>query len=189
MRTILFILYFSTGSSFALDTLCTHPDYPPITYEGDEYRFYKYTAKYIPESMMHAFKILATCGDERLSSFVDRSEEQVVKHGLFRSGYRLRKEFGLDGYSSFASFFHRRGIYYPYAMKTYILLSFHQYLKKEKIRWHHNKKVALTDRKELNKAWKSRLKHVFKPIILEKEPASIVNPVFLDPVEKQFYTY
>ncbi|MBD3637636.1 MAG: hypothetical protein HUJ25_09805 [Crocinitomicaceae bacterium] len=189
MRTLLLILFLIGFRALALDTLCTHPKYPPITYRNGEYRFYKYTAKYIPESMLHCFKILATCGDQQLCTFMKRTEEEVVKDGMYQKGFRMRKEFCLDGYSSFVGFFHRRGIYYPYAMKTYILLCFHQYLNKEKIRWHYNKRLALDERKELNKAWKDRLDHVFEPIILDAEPADIVDPVFLDPIEKEFYTY
>lgn len=139
--------------------------------------------------MMQCFKILATCGDINLNRFVKREENQVVKHGLFEKGFRMRKEFGLEGYSSFTSYFHKKGIYYPYAMKTYILLCFHQYMNKERIRWRYNKRIALYDRKEENKAWKKRLDWVFKPIILEEEPAALKDPVILDPIEEQFYTY
>jgi hypothetical protein len=189
MKTITFIVLLISLNASGLDTLCTHPDYPPITYKKGEYYFYKYTAKYIPESMMHSFKILATCGDEKLAQFVAKTESEVVKDGMHQSGFRMRKEFGLDGYSSFVFFFHKRGIYYPYAMKTYILLCFHQYLSKDKIRWHYNKRLALDQRKEVNKAWKKRLDHVFKPIFLEEEPAGLKDPVMLDPIEAQFYTY
>jgi Domain of unknown function (DUF6794) len=189
MKTLLSILILMGSHSFALDTLCTHPNYPPIAYKKGEYNFYKYTAKYIPQSMMQSFKILATCGDQRLSDFMKRTELEVRTEGMWSSGYRMRKEFGLDGYSSFVGFFHQRGIYYPYAMKTYLLLSFHQYLNKKKIRWYYNKRLALYERKDINKAWKNRLKHVFEPIILDAEPADIVDPVFLDPAEKWIYTY
>lgn len=179
----------SSATCFGLDTLCTNPYYPPITYDKGEYHYYKYTAKYIPESMLHCFKILATCGDSRLVQFIQKEEADVLKDGMFKKGFRMRKEFCLDGYSSFASYFHERGIYYPFAMKTYILLSFHQYLKKERIRWYYNKRLALTDRKGVNRSWKKRLEHVFEPIILESEPASIVDPVFMEPIEREFYTY
>lgn len=189
MKTLTIILLLMSSAAFGLDTLCTHPNYPPITYKKGEYHYYKYTAKYIPESMLHAFKILATCGDVTLARFTEKSENEVLKDGMFQRGFRMRKEFCLDGYSSFAFFFHRRGIYYPYAMKTYILMCFHQYLNKEKIRWHYNKRLALQDRKAENKAWKKRLDHVFKPIFLEEEPAKLVDPVMLDPIEAQFYTY
>ncbi|MCB9223372.1 MAG: DUF6794 domain-containing protein [Crocinitomicaceae bacterium] len=189
MRITFFILMINSVRLFAADTLCKHPFYPPIVYEGDDYRFYKYTAKYVPENLLHCFKILATCGDEQLSVFSKRSEQEVIVQGMFSKGFRLRKEFCLDGYSPFVNFFHNRGIYYPYAMKTYILLSFHQYLNGKKIRWQHNKNLALEDRKELNKAWKERLKYVFDPIILEEEPAAIQNPVIMDQIEEQFFKY
>jgi hypothetical protein len=189
MRTLTLILLCFSANSFGLDTLMTHPDYPPLTYKKGEYYFHKYTAKYIPESMIHSFKILATCGDEKLARFTEKTEVEVVKDGMYKAGFRIRKDFGLDGYSYFALFFHKRKIYYPYAMRTYILLCFHQYLNKEKIKWHYNKRLALYGRKEINKAWKLRLDHVFEPIFLDEEPADLVNPVMLDPVEKEFYTY
>jgi len=189
MRTLTLILIFISANTFALDTLLTHPDYPPLTYKKGEYNYYKYMAKYIPESMMHSFKILATCGDEQLIRFSEKTECEVVKDGMYQQGFRIRKEFCLEGYSYFTTFFHGRGIYYPYAMKTYILLCFHQYLNKEKIKWRYNKRIALYERKEINKAWKKRMNHVFKPIFLEEEPADLVDPVMLDPIEKQFYSY
>jgi hypothetical protein len=189
MKLFLLIVGLSLGKLFAADTLCTHPVYPPLVYEGDDYRFYKYTARYIPENIWHSFKILATCGDEKLIDFANRSEEEVIEHGMFRKGYRMRKEFCLEGYSSFAYAFHRNGIYYPYAMKTFILLSFHQYLNKHKIKWRYNKVLALEGRRDLNKAWKKRLKHAFEPVILEEEPAAVKNTVVMDPIEEQFYNY
>lgn len=188
MKLFLFITCFAAINCFGLDTLCTHPLYPPIVYKKGEYHFYKYTGKYIPENMLHSFKILATCGDETLISFMKKSEEEVLKDGMFKRGYRIRKEFGLEGYSSFTGYFHKQGIFYPYAMKTYILLCFHQYLKKEKIRWHANKQVSLKNNREINKSWKRRLNYVFTPVILPEAPAAIVNPVFLDPVEEEFYS-
>ena len=189
MRIVLLIVSLYGGKLLAADTLCKHPFYPPIVYEGDDYRFYKYTAKYVPENMLHCFKILATCGDEQLIEFTRRTEEEVIEKGMFDKGFRLRKEFCLEGYSPFVLYFHKKGIYYPYAMKTYILLSFHQYLNKKRIRWQHNKTLALDERRKLNKAWKDRLKYVFKPVLLDKEPADLVDPVFMDPMEEQFYTY
>mgnify|MGYP006979977135 CR=1 FL=1 len=172
-----------------LDTLITHPNYPPITYKRGEYHFLKYTAKYIPESLIHSFKILATCGDQRLGTFMRRTEEQVIEYGMWDEGVRLRKEFCLEGYSSFVNFFHKRGIYYPYAMKTYILLSFHQYLNQKRIRWRYNKKISLFERKELNQAWKDRLDGVFEPIILDEEPPDFINRDHLDSMEMWIYTY
>lgn len=177
------------GQNKTPDTLFVHPKYPPLVYRYGEYRYFKYTAKYFPKSVLQSFKILATCGNNQLLLFRNRTEEEVIELGMFDSYCRMRKEFGLDGYSSFVMFFHDRGIYYPYSMKTYLLLSFHQCLNGNRIRWRKNKRVALTDRKALNKAWKKRLDHVFLPVILTEEPADIVDPVFLDPVEKEIYTY
>lgn len=186
---VFFTLLIMSFNLFGMDTLCTHPNYPPITYKTGEYNYYKYTAKYIPESLMHAFKILATCGDEVLIRFIEKSEDEVVEEGMFQKGFRMRKEFCLEGYSYFTQFFHDRHIYYPYSMKTYILLSFHQYLKGEKIKWSSNKKIALNERKDLNRAWKKRMKTVFKPIVLEEEPAKIKDPVFLEAEENEFFSY
>lgn len=161
MKLLTSIVCLVSFATFGLDTLCTHPIYPPITYEPNEYNYYKYTPRYIPESMLHCFKILGTSGDDVLVRFMQRSEEEVVERGMFEAAYRIRKEFCLESFSSFSNFFVRRGIYYPYAMKTYILLCFHQYLNKEKIKWHSNKRTALKDLDKENKAWKRRYKNVF----------------------------
>lgn len=188
MRILLLIVGLYAGKLLAADTLCKHPFYPPIVYEGDDYRFYKYTAKYIPENMMHCFKILATCGDEQLAIFAKRSEKDVIEHGMFQKGYRIRKQFCLEGYSSFVQFFHGRGIYYPYAMETYILLSFHQYLNKVSVKTRYNKVLALENKRELNKAWKKRLKLVFKPLETVAGPAADKS-AYVDPIEEQFFNY
>jgi hypothetical protein len=162
MTTIFFAL--ALVSARAADTLFTHPVYPPIVYEGDEYNFYKCTPKYVPENMLHCFKILGTTSGPVLDRFKNRSTEDVVERGLFEDAYRLRKEFCLEGYSGFVAFFHRRGIYSPWAMQTYILLSFHQYLRQEPIRWHHNKKLAIEDIRRDNKNWKSRARKINDPL-------------------------
>lgn len=173
----------------SFDTLFVHPIYPPLVYAIGEYHYFKYTARHFPENLLQSFKILATCGNEHLTAFRERTEEQVIEHGMFASYCRMRKEFGLDGYCRFALFFHHRGIYYPYAMKTFILMSFHQYLNEERIQWQRNKRLSLKGRKQMNKVWKKRLKNMLKPAVLKDEPAEIVDPVFLDPIEEQFYSY
>ena len=166
MKLLTLIVLLNVTSCFALDTLWTHPFYPPLTYKSHEYNFYKYTPKYIPESMLHCFKILGTAGDLVLCEFKNRTELEVVEKGMYEKEYRIRKEFCLEGYSSFSSFFISRGIFIPKAMKTYILLSFHQYLNQERILWHKNKRTALKDLKKVNRKWKKR----FKKIILDPEP-------------------
>ncbi len=158
MRALFFIAILFPLALKARDTVFVHPKYPPLVYQSGEYRFYKYTAKYIPQNMLEAFKLLATAGSERLSTFANRTQDQVVKHGMFQSGFRLRKEFCLDGYSTFTAYFHQKGIYYPFAMKTYLLLCFHQYLNCERIAWRNNKKIALYNKRELNRAWKKKTK-------------------------------
>ena len=133
----IFFLFFLVMCHYAksADTLYTHPIYPPIVYEGDEYNFFKYTPKYIPKNLLHSFKILGTLGEYPLARFKKRPIDEVVDRGIFENGYRMRKEFCLEGFSPFVQFFHKRGIYSPYAMQTFILLSFHQYLNQEKISW------------------------------------------------------
>jgi len=168
MRTIcIFFILISTFGR-ASDTLYTHPVYPPIVYYGDEYNFFKYTPKYIPENLLHCFKILGTSGETTINRFRKRSVEDVVDRGLFENGYRLRKEFCLEGFSPFVHFFHQREIYSPYAMQTFILLSFHQYLNQEKIKWHQNKRIALEDIHSDNHNWKTRSRKIMKPIKPEK---------------------
>lgn len=166
---IFFLFFLVIGSySKAADTLYKHPIYPPIVYEGDEYNFFKYTPKYIPENLLHSFKILGTLGESALSRFKKRPIDEVVDRGIFENGYRMRKEFCLEGFSPFVHFFHKRGIYSPYAMQTFILLSFHQYLNEEKINWHENKRLALEDIHGDNRNWKSRSRKIMKPIKPEK---------------------
>lgn len=180
MNRILFIfLLLTTCTAVAMDTLFTHPLYPPLVYEGDEYNFYKYTPKYVPEDMLHCFKILGTSGAGNLERFSARSRDEVMERGIFDRGYRLRKEFCLEGFSTFTHYFHRHGIYYPYAMQTFILLSFHQYLNGDRITWHQNKSAALKNRHGENDAWKKRTRQLFKPVkedpvILESEP--VITP-------------
>lgn len=188
MKPLCFIICLLSFAGRSMDTVFVHPKYPPLVYEGREYTFYKYTAKYVPQDLFQAFKILGTFDQKILQNFTKRTEEQVVKHGMHQKGFRIRKEFCLDGYSSFTTYFHQKGIYYPYAMKTYVLLCFHQYLNCEKIRWHQNKRTALLGKKELNKAWKKRLKHVFNPIILDEEPNGLKNPVMMTEEESMFYS-
>ena len=162
MTTIFFCLAIVPATA-ATDTLFTHPVYPPIVYHGDEYNFYKYTPKYIPEDMLHCFKILGTTDETALQRFVKRSTDEVIERGLFEDAYRIRKEFCLEGFSPFTRFFHRRGIYSPYAMQTYILLCWHQYLKQECIDWHRNKRLSLEDIRHDNRNWKSRCRKVLNP--------------------------
>lgn len=50
----------------------------------------------------------------------------------------------------------------PYAMQSYILLAFHQYLRGEEIDWKKNKKSALNDLKEENRSWKKRARYLFR---------------------------
>jgi len=162
MSRILFMLLLIPLPTQAADTLFTHPLYPPLVYQGDEYNFYKYTPRYVPENLLHCFKILGTHDKKMLDRFVKRSEAEVVERGIFDRGYRLRKEFCLEGYAPFIHYFHRQGIYFPHAMQTYILLGFHQYLLGERIHWHHNKTISLTGFHRENNAWKKRAKYLFK---------------------------
>lgn len=172
---ILVLLYLNLSvMTYAGDTLLTHPWYPPIVYEKGEYDFYKYTPKYIPDNLLHCFKILGTVGDANLIRFSKRSTEEVVERGIFDRGYRIRKEFCLESYSQFTQYFHALGIYSPFAMQTYILVSFHQYLRGERIDWRRNKKTALKDLRAENRSWRKRAKHLLKTYeynrSLEKDP-------------------
>lgn len=143
------------------DTLFTHPKYVPLVYENGEYNFYKYTPKYIPDDLFHAFKILGTIDTTILDQFSERSIEEVIERGIFDRGYRIRKEFCLESYSAFTQYFHSFGIFSPFVMQTYILLSFHQYLRGESIGWYHNKKLALEDMRLENREWKKRARQLF----------------------------
>jgi hypothetical protein len=146
----------------SLDTLYTNPNYPPIVYSKAEYKFYKYTAKYIPENLFHAFKILGSNDSHIIERFKRRPIEAVIHKGIYYPSSRLRKEFCLEGYSDFVIGFHKMGIYYPKAMETFILLSFHQYLNQEKIEWTHNKSLSLDGQKKSNRVWKKRKRKLFK---------------------------
>lgn len=165
------------------DTLFTHPYYPPIVYNGDEYNFYRYTPKYVPDNLLHCFKILGTSGQSALSVFATRSREEVLERGIFDRGYRIRKEFCLEGYSPFTHYFHKQGIYYPYAMQSYILLAFHQYLNGERITWQRNRNLALRNRQQENQAWRKRARNLFKPVnedpeVLPAEPIQTPEDAF-----------
>lgn len=148
---LILFLGFMNGS-FGADTLFTNPNYPPIVYHGDEYNFYKYTPKYAPRNLYHAFKILGTVDSIRLDNFRRKTTFEVIESGIYYSTARMRKEFCLEGYTDFVAYFHDLGIYYPYAMETYILLGFHQYLNQVEIRWKENKSWALYADKKTNKA-------------------------------------
>lgn len=151
-----------TCYSFGGDTLFTHPIYPPITFEKGEFVFYKYTAKYVPTSLLHAFRILATNDSSVLEKFKAKSEDSVIESGLFYTGARLRKDFCFEGFSKFTSYFHSLGIYYPESMNTFILLSFHQYLNEKEINWRKNKELSLRTLEDQNKSWKKKKRKLFK---------------------------
>lgn len=174
MKPVIFLLWSALVSQvFAGDTLFTNPHYPPLVYARGEYDFYKYTPRYVPEDMLQCFRILATSGDLVLNRFKERDQSEVIERGMFERGYRLRKEFCLEGYSPFVHYFFRRGIYYPYAMQTYILLCFHQYLRGERISWNRNKSFALEGRGADNRAWKRRARRIYKK--MDAAEAEIVN--------------
>lgn len=164
-KKIFFILVLiaTVLKGYSQDTLYTNPNYPPLVYSNAELKFYKYTAKYIPSNLLHAFKILGTNDSDVIDRFINRSEAMVIKKGLFYTESRLRKEFCLSGFSDFTLYFHDRGIYYPRAMETYILLSFHQYLKQEEIDWSRNKTLSLSTHRKSNRIWKKRKRKLFKP--------------------------
>ncbi|MFT5824396.1 MAG: hypothetical protein ACI8ZM_005664 [Crocinitomix sp.] len=149
-------------NGFSLDTLYTNPNYPPIVYSKTEYKFYKYTVKYIPSNLFHAFKILGSNDSHIIERFKRRTIPAVVNKGIYYPSARLRKEFCLEGYSDFVLGFHKMGVYYPKAMETFVLLSFHQYLNQEKIEWTHNKSVALDGHKKSNRVWRKRKRKLFK---------------------------
>lgn len=157
---ILAIMPITHGLS--LDTLYTNPNYPPIVYSNAEYKFYKYTAKYIPDNLFHSFKILGSNELHVIERFKERSVDEVLNKGIFYPSSRLRKEFCLEGFSDFVGEFHKMGIYYPRAMESFILLSFHQYLNQNKIEWSRNKSLALADNKKTNRAWRKRKRKLFK---------------------------
>ena len=175
MKRWICVLFFPSVVGYGADTLFTNPHYPPLVYEGGEYHFYKYTPKYVPENLLHCFKLLGTADQKILDRFKKRTTEEVIERGMFDRGYRLRKEFCLEGFSSFTLYFHKQGIYYPYAMQTYILLAFHQYLNGERIHWYTNKQLSLEERQQENKAWKKRTRQLFQEpkedaVIIESEP-------------------
>lgn len=158
--SIIAVLTISIGK--ASDTLYTHSVYPALVYNQSEFNFYKYTAKYIPKSLFHAFKILGTNEKVVLERFKSRSHDQVIEYGIHYASSRLRKEFCLEGYSNFVFYFHKIGIYYPRAMETFILLSFHDYLNNEKINWNENKKLALKFDRKTNRFWRKRKRKLFR---------------------------
>jgi hypothetical protein len=144
------------------DTLYTNPNYPPIVYRIGEYKFFKYTAKYVPVNLLQAFKILGTHSASVLLDFKDKSSDEVLVEGIYSPNARLHKEFGLAGYTQFSIFFHQRGIYDPYLMESYILLAFHQYLNQDAITWKANKKLILKRNRKQNRKWKKRKRKLFK---------------------------
>lgn len=162
MRDCLVICVFHSFFIMAGDTLFVHPQYPPIVYQNGEYNFYKYNPKYIPENMLHCYKILGTLGNEVLQRFKERSKEEVLERGIFDRGYRIRKEFCLQSYSAFSQSFHQRGMYSPFVMESFILLTFHDYLNGKKIDWRLNKKLALEERKDDNKRWKKYTNKMYR---------------------------
>lgn len=157
LLTILPVTY-----GLSLDTLYTNPNYPSIVYSKTEYKFYKYTAKYIPENLFHSFKILGSNDSHIIERFKRRTVEAVLNKGIYYPSSRLRKEFCLEGYSDFVTGFHKMGIYYPRAMETFILLSFHQYLNQDKIQWTHNKLLSLNGCKKSNRVWRKKTRKLFK---------------------------
>jgi len=162
MTRFLLVVLFYAQTSFGGDTLYTHPIYPPIVFEGDEYNFFKYNPRYIPQDLLQAFKILATFDSLILDRFAKRSQMEVIERGIFDRGYRMRKEFCLESYSRFTQSFHHQGIYSPFVMETFILLSFHQYLNQLEIAWKENKVWALEDHQADNKSWKVRARKLYR---------------------------
>ena len=170
LLSILMTLVFS--SSFGSDTLFSHPTYPDLVYEKGEALFYNYTPRYIPKSLYHAFKILACEDSAVIQRFKERSVVDVVNKGLYYTVSRTRKQFCLDSYSEFSLSFHKYGIYYPYAMETFVLLGLHQYLNQELIDWSKNKRIALMNFKKENRVWKKRKRELFnqgKPVLKESK--------------------
>lgn len=159
---VFFLILMSSQKGISSDTLYSNPNYPPLVYTNSEITFYKYTPRFAPNDLFHAFKILGTTDSEIVERFRQRTEKSVLHNGIHFASSRLRKEFCLEGYSDFVAYFHVRGIYYPYAMETYILLAFHQYLNQEKIAWKHNKLLALQNNKKMNRLWKKRKRKLFK---------------------------
>ena len=159
---LILIVLIPTLSGFSFDTLYTNPNYPPLVYSKVEFKFYKYTPKYVPTNLYHAFKILGANSPLIIERFRSRSVSSVVSRGLHYPSARLRKEFCLEGYSEFVLYFHNKGIYYPRAMETYILLGFHQYLNQDKIEWVQNKFIALDGEKKTNRAWRKRKRKLFQ---------------------------
>lgn len=157
----LLLLFIGVRVGLSADTLFTNPNYPPLVYSSTEYDFYKYTPRFVPSSLFQAFKILGTSDKEALTQFAEKSEDAVIQSGIYFSSSRLRREFCLEGYSEFVLYFHERGIYYPYAMESYILLCFHQYIRQERIDWMRNKSMALNDYRKPNRKWKKRSQKLF----------------------------
>ncbi len=85
----------------------------------------------------------------------------MIIKGIYTKDSRIRKEFGLEGYSKFSRCFHAVGIYDPYVMESYILLGFHQYLNGKKIKWSQNKRKALKFHQKNNREWKRQQKKLF----------------------------
>lgn len=170
---LLLVLSLKISVSFSGDTLYTHPLYPPIVFDGDEYNFYKYSPKYVPKNLLQSFKILCTHGPKVVDRFKNRSEEEAFERGLFEQGYRTRKEFCLEGFSPFTIYFHDMGIYYPLAMESFILLSFHQYLNHQEIAWKENKRLALQDESNANQHWKKRKRKVSKKLKRQKHHPTV----------------
>ncbi len=166
---VFFLIFLGSQKVISSDTLYSNPNYPPLVYTNSEITFYKYTPRFVPVNLFHAFKILGTTDAKIVERFKERSIESVLHNGIHFSSSRLRKEFCLEGYSDFSDYFHQIGIYYPYAMETYILLGFHQYLNQEKIAWKHNKVLALQKNKKMNRLWKRRKRKLFKSSRVRKD--------------------
>ncbi len=161
-RLVLFLcICLMTAHVKADDTLYSHPLYPPLIYSNADLQFYTYTPKYVPRNLYEAFKILGANDPSVIDRFKKRSAQGVLDYGLYFPSARMRKEFCLEGYSNFVRYFHAKGIYYPRAMESYILLSFHQYLNQVKIDWHGNKAVALDGEAKWNRVWRKRTRKIF----------------------------
>jgi len=158
---ILFILLLFVKNANAQDTLYTNPYYPPLIYTNADLNFYTYTPKYVPRNLYEAFKILGANEPQVIDKFKKRSVQAVIDYGLFFPSARTRKEFCLEGYSNFVRYFHDRGIFYPRAMESYILLCFHNYLNEVKIEWHFNHKMALEGERKWNRVWRKRTRKLF----------------------------
>ena len=118
-------------------------------------------------------KILCSHGVDIVDRFKNRPFDEVIERGMFEQGYRTRKEFCLEGFSPFTIYFHDKGIYYPLAMESFILLSFHQYLNQLEINWKENKKLSLLNEDEANRHWKKRKHKVVRNLKKQKHHPTV----------------